>query len=192
MSVRRMGVKVPPSKTALEAATAASDTLMKGAREVQRKFTEPDDDWRPMWLVVTPTQGTVITPESMTNAAEREAVVRTVARFARERGAVAIGHLHSTWHVPPEKLSEERQREVFAQVDRQDGSTEGIPEREEAVMIALYTATTFRLVMAPIGRHEGAPPTLGEFTAVMTSEDEEAELSGRMVDPLRAALRRLG
>ena len=190
-NIKRIGVRVPPTASELEAQAAVSETLLNGARKVEAKLTEPDDDWQPIWLVLTPAQGTVLTPETLRNDAEKDRMVRTVAEFARRVGATAIGHLHSSWHVPPTKVSPERLDEIQAHMER-FGTTEGVPEREEGLLIAVYTATTYRTVIVPIVRHENAPPTLGELELMFSSSDEDAKLEGRMVDPLRAALRRYG
>ena len=50
-----------------------------------------------------------------------------------------------------------------------------------------YTAGSEAMHWAPITRHADRPPTLGEFETLASDE-----VSGRMVDPLQDALRRVG
>lgn len=188
--MRRRGVRIPPTTSELEVQATVYDVLHGGAVEVGRKFTKPDDDWWPMWLVATPTQGTMMVPETLRDNVEKGRMTAAVAAFAQKVSATAIGHVHSIWHIPPEKVSDKRRDEIFALANAQDGSTEGVPEREEAVMITVYTATTFRMLLAPITRHDNAPPTLGRFELAHSSD--AGDLSGRMTDPLRDALRKYG
>lgn len=190
-NMKRRGVTIPPTASEVESAEVAFDVLRKGSVQVGQRFTKPDDDWSPIWLVLTPTQGTTMTPESMRDNAEKNRMVDTVAAYAQRVGAVAIGHLNSSWQIPPGKVSDERMDEIVAWMNSHGGSTEGVPEREEIVLIAVYTATTYWMYTALITRHENAPPTLGSYELMHTSSDK-GDLSGRMVDPLRDALRRYG
>ena len=61
MGPRRRGITVPPTQTETEALAVAYDVLVDGARATGAAFTEPDDDWAPMWLVLTQSQGTLLT-----------------------------------------------------------------------------------------------------------------------------------
>ena len=97
----RRGVRVPPTKTAAEAAQVAFDVLSDSARQIGAKFTDPEDDWTPAWVVLTPEQGTIITaPGSVANDPRaKTAATRYVGDYARRNGAVAIGGLASVWMV---------------------------------------------------------------------------------------------
>lgn len=188
----RRGIRVPASRSEREAAQVVRDVLEQGCRKVAAELTEPDDDWDPIYLVVTPAgQGTVFA-----GFGDKYAVTDAVAAFARRVGAVAIGHLASTWQVHADTVGEAGKARADAlqrRVQQQGGSTEGIPGRFEAVMIGVYTASGFVVEHARIERHDDAPPTLGGFDVVLDSRERESvEVIGRMVDPLREALVRLG
>jgi hypothetical protein len=186
--IYRRGIRIPPSETEAEALQNALTSLENGARGVAKNFTRPDDDWRPVWLVVTADgHGTFLAPVSITGGRDKRAITARVAEFARSRGAVAIAHLHSSWVVTRSDVSEERHREIERHMDTHDGSTEGIPERREALLIAGYTATLVRIGMATITRHPDRPPTLGSIEF-----GEPDEWRGRMAEPLAEALRRIG
>jgi hypothetical protein len=93
--------------------------------------------------------------------------------------------------ISAENMSRERMEEAHAQMQRQDGSTEGIPERTEQVMIATYSASLWQLRFAPIIRHDNAPPTLGEWDEPYDSKDSD-RAEGAMFDPMRRAVWRMG
>lgn len=95
---QRRGIRVPRTET--EAADVARDALATGARRTSESFTEPDEDWAPMWFVVTSEHGTLIAGD-----AHKHDMARYVAGFARRVGAVAIGHLHSSWYVDQSTVS---------------------------------------------------------------------------------------
>jgi len=188
---RRMGIKLPESESERDAVDAVYGCLTTGSEEVGRGFTESDDDWSPMWLVATAAgQGTIITPVEMLDQADKIAITEYVARFARKVGAVAVGHLNSSWLVATEDVGEARMKEIDAQMKAQYGSTEGIPERREILMLIIYTATSWRQYHASIERHDG-PPTLAPWV-LMGSSDKSWNLTGTMSDPIRESLRRMG
>jgi hypothetical protein len=188
MDFSRHGVKVPHTESEAQAVRAARSVLIRGAQAIGESFTDPGDDWAPVWLVLTPTQGTMITADGETanHPRAKEKATRYVGDFARRVGAVAVGSLMSTWQVALD-ADEARAREVERQVRAQDGSTEGIPERFEALLLVTYTASTVEAQTALIERHEAAPPTLREFKRM-----PEGSWSGRMASPLQQALRRVG
>ena len=148
----RRGVRAPPTRSEREVADVVRDVLEQGCRRVQAEFREPDDDWSPIYLVVTPEgMGAVFT-----GVGDKYVTTDVVAAFARRVGAVAIGHLASTWQVNGELDTAEHRAHADAlqrRVQQQGGSTEGIPGRFEAVMIAVYTATSFVVQYARIERH---------------------------------------
>jgi hypothetical protein len=186
-NIKRRGIRVPPTTSELEAMQAVSDSLIQGAIAVGATFDQADDDWWPVWVVLTPTQATMLMPESMETDADKVAITQYVADYARRVGATAIGHVHSIWHVLG---SGDRYEEVQAHM-RRFGTTAGLAGREEGVLVAVYTASSYRAWIAPITRHENSPPTLGSFQIDFES-DGKSDLEGRMVEPLRESLRRYG
>jgi len=183
---RRIGIKVPPSKDAAEAMDVAYDVLASGARRVGEAFTRPADDWRPQWLVLTRTQGTLVMGD-----AEKHAMAEAVGRLARKFGAIAVGHLHSAWIVDAETAGGQEEFErLYRVVQQQGGSTEGLP-RKEIVLLAVYCAAEARQYHATIERHEDAPPTLGPFELAVSTADGLGA-TGAMVDPIVAALKTTG
>lgn len=184
---RRIGIQVPPTASEREAHEVARDVLEGGARKVGAEFREPDDDWRPMWIVLTRTQGTLVT-----GSGDKHQMTHYVAQLARRFGAHGVGHLHSSWMIEPEDVGGDQDAfdTLIELVRMRDGSTEGLPRRE-VVMVATYTAGEARQAFAPIHRSEGAPPTLGPFGETYTTTDH-GTVEGAMVDPIVAALKRVG
>ena len=180
---RRIGIRVPPTESEMEAHEFARDVLLTGATRVGAEFTDPDDDWRPIWFVLTKTQGTIITPGA---DVEKYETTHYVGDLARRWGAVAIGHLHSSWLVLGPELAQ--------RAHDQHGSTEGIAERIEVLLLATYTAGNARHYTARIERHDDTPPTLAPLELMFDTADAEdgTHVSGAMVDPLMSALERVG
>ena len=178
---RRIGIQVPPTESESDAHDVVRDVLQSGAERVGAKFTEPDDDWDPIWMIVTKTQGTLLMPGSDVDKYE---MTDAVATLARRWGAIGLGHLHSSWIVTdPESVAIATER---------NGSTVGLP-RDEVLLLATYTAGNARHYTASITRHEDGPPTLGPFELMFdATENEIVKLAGAMVDPLMKALERVG
>ena len=179
---RRQGIKVPPTQSEVDAHKLVRELLELGARRVGAEFTKPDDDWRPQWLLLTKTQGTILTPGP---DVEKYEMTDHVAALARRWGAIAVGHLHSSWLVTGAATQ---------QAIDQHGSTEGIAERIEVLLVATYTAGNARHYTARIHRHPPAPPTLGRLLLMFdtATADDDVNLTGAMVDPLIASLERVG
>jgi hypothetical protein len=166
----------------------AYDWLAAGARRVGKGFKRPNDDWAPIWLVMTPDgHGTLITAGTDFNTGKR-LMARAVGEFARIGGAHVVAWVHSGWIIETAKLSPERTQAIRRRMLEQDGSTEGIPERVEALVILVLSATRVDYHQAYIRRAPGRPPRLGPFRHT----PEASGLSGAMYEPLQAALRRLG
>jgi len=195
--LRREGIKVPPTEGEAGAVLAAYKLLTEGALRVQQRFTKPDDDWWPIWLTLTRTQGTILTPERFAPQ-DKQPTVAAVARWARRVGAVCVGHLHSSWTVIADqhggRIPVERMQAIHRQMVAQHGSTVGIPERMEVVMVALHTASGSAMHVADIERHAGAPPTLAPFRLLVDEhrEGDDSGMEGVMIDPLREAVWRRG
>ena len=182
---KRIGIKVPETETEHDAHDHLRDALEHGALSVLERFDEPDDDWAPMWMILTRTQGTILTPGP---GVEKYEMTDSVAALARRFGAIAVGHLHSSWIV----LSEDAGRDAMDEyVARGGGSTEGMARRE-CLLVATYTVSRAVNAVAYIHRHEGAPPTLDPFEVIIDTAQSEMNLEGAMVDPLIDSLQRIG
>jgi hypothetical protein len=186
---RRMGIRLPPSESDRDALDAIFGTLSEGVKTVAEGFYDPDDDWAPIWIVLAPAGlGTVLTGDL-----HKHDMTEYVGRYARKVGAIGIGHLHSSWVVMAEDgISDGRYDEIVRQMRAQDGSTEGIPERREVLLLATYTATAWASYLARIERHAGHPPTLGPFERWGSDDPAKVSMEGPMVDPLQDALKRIG
>jgi hypothetical protein len=191
MSVRREGIRVPRTESEAEAIGVAYELLTSGARRVQGRFTRPDDDWAPIFLTLTKKQGTILTPDRLAREDKRP-TVEAVARWARRVGAVCVGHLHSSWFVLGEGLPAERMEAIRLRMEANRGSTEGIPERTEGLLLALHTAGGSAVHWGEIERRESAPPTLAPFRLLADTAENGEGFEGAMVDPLREAVWRRG
>ena len=168
--------QLPRTSSERAAAQAVRRTLKNGAEDVGAQFTEPDDDWALVWLIC--------------NADGRAAMMldfdknpRGVAAWAREFSAIAVGSLASSWSVAVEDVGRERMKEI----QDNGGLTEGVAERVEQLTLCVTTATLSELHCARIIRSKGLPPKLDRWEHV-----DEGTVSGLMVEPIRAALVRLG
>ena len=131
-------------------------------------------------------QGTLVTGD-----AHKHDMTEMVGRLARKFGAIAVGHLHSSWCIDVEIAGSMEELDRLEKImRRQGGSTEGLPRRE-VVLLAVYCAAEARQYHAQITRHASAPPTLGPFELVGTTADGWTN-EGAMVDPIRDALRTTG
>jgi hypothetical protein len=178
-------IKLPRSKTEAQAASTAKRVLERGCREVAKTFNDPDDDWDPIWLIVGESFGVFLAAGNI----HKHAMTEAVGDYARRSSGIAVGHVNSSWMVLVEHLAPARSAEIVRQMEA-TGSTEGIAERVEIVLLAIHTASRSEMWTAKIERHEDAPPSLGRFTRPPVSGG--GEMSGAMVDPLRAGLVRLG
>ena len=182
--IHRQGIRLPATRSAAEAAEHVRSALEHGARNVQYEFTDPDDDWTPIWLIVTPDgSGTIITGNL-----HKHDMARRVGALARRFGAVALGHLHSSWMVSVEDVSDERMKIIGS--GRVAVSDQ--PERREIILLAVYTAGTAKQLVAPIIRHVDRPPELGPFESPLPDIPDDVTYSGAMVDPLQEALVKVG
>jgi hypothetical protein len=187
--ITRRGVYIPPSSGEVEAMDSVYEVLSSGAVSNGERFEDPDDDWLAVWLVATKDQATLITGD-----AHKYDMVEYVAQFARRIGAIVVGHLHSSWVVLAADLgSPEEVDRVMEQMRRNEGSTEGIEQRKEIIMLGVYGARAARLYTAAIHRDGVHPPRLDDFALVSDSTDgSDFNLDGAMVDPLREALTHVG
>lgn len=179
-------IRVPPSRNETEALERVRSVLIDGARQIGEDFTQPDDDWMPLWMVVEP-QGLAT---MIFSDLDKYELMTAVAIFAKLKGAIAVGFVSSVWALAAEGVgSSEELQKVMDRIQRAGGSLEDVPGREEQVMITTYSATKVELHRAVITRTDDAPPTLGEFE-VMSSDD--GQIDGAMVTPIQRALAREG
>ena len=185
---KRRGIKVKPTATEAEAMEQAFGVLVTGARRTGAEFTDPDDDWVPIWLILTKLHGTLVSGN-----AHKHDMAEYVGRLARKFGAVALGHLHSSWMIVQEDMDRERFDEIHRYM-RNGGSLEDVAEAREIVLVALYSAAATRQYHAAISRDGVHPPTLGGFDLVAETggDGDDWRIEGAMVDPLVAALKRVG
>jgi hypothetical protein len=181
-------IKLPSSASEQEAVELIRMTLLSGAASVAEGFGGPDDDWAPIWMLIDHDGDGVIVSGDL----HKHEMAARVGELARSMGAVAIGHLHSSWMIDTEGLSEERGREIVAQVGAAGGSTEGFPERVEGLLLMLYSASRWAQVWIPIIRCRDQPPRLGDVRLIASSDEDGVELDGAMAAPLQQALRRVG
>ena len=178
-------IRLPASKTEAQAAATTRRWLERGARDVGRDFTKPDDDWDPIWLVVSRDSGLLIASDETVH---KHDMAELVGATARRLGAICVGHVHSSWLILFTEIDEPRRSELVRHMQETGGETEGVPERIEILMLAVYTASTSAMWYGRIERHDDAPPTLARFERAPT----DGETTGAMVDPLRAGLVKLG
>jgi hypothetical protein len=183
---RRIGITVPETTTEHDAHNVIGDTLRTGVLGILDTFEDPDDDWDPVWMVLTRTQGTILAPGP---GVEKYEMTAAVAALARRWSAIAVGHLHSSWIVFAEDAGQQAMKDY---IDGGGGSTEGLARRE-CLLLASYTASRAINRVAYIHRHEQAPPTLGPFEVIIdTSRANGENLAGAMVEPFLEALQRVG
>jgi hypothetical protein len=94
---------------------------------------------------------------------------------------VALGMVISTWQAVIDK--EEREAGHWVRPSQH-------PNRREMLLIAAVDAYSDEIYMAEIVRHENAPPTLEKWERTGAGADNV--IGGRMIDPLRTALRPQG
>jgi len=185
---RRIGLHLKPSRSEAEAITQLYTVLTTGAHANEARFSDPDDDWTPIWLVyVADGHGTLITGD-----AHKHDLAQYVGAFARRVGAVAIGHLHSSWMVWQSEMTPARAAEVEKLIRWGGTPIQALPERQEVLLVQLHSAMAWEQHLARIERFDGAPPKLHPFERMGGSSDEGLTVTGAMVDPLREALTRLG
>ena len=163
----------PEYKSPEEMLSRIAEFLKSGAEKCGKEFTDPEDDWMPIYLVVFE-QGDA---RLVTSTLDKHLVVNLIARVASAASAVGIGQLNSSWmrmqqdKAPPE------------------GSIAGKPGSEEGLMLAVYSRTNWWIEWAPIKRHRKHPPMLDAWKKMMERKEWE-EVSGMMFDPLLRALRK--
>lgn len=181
---KEMKTRLPSTKTEAEGRTLVFQVLASGAHSVEALFTEPDDDWMPIWMVVE-AKGQA---RMITGNLHKHEMADRVAEIAKELGAVAVGFLSSAWALNVESAGgQEQLNELADEMERTGQAIEEMAERVEQVMISVHSASQIEVWCADIKRHETRPPKLGPFV-----QFEGGVVAGRMSDPLQRALIREG
>ena len=166
-------VDFPEYKSPEEMSNQIAEFLKSGAERCGKAFTDPEDDWIPMYLIVFEKGDARL----VTSTLDKHTLVNLIATAAGAASAVGIGQLNSSW--------------MRMQQDRTppEGSIAGKPGSEEGLMLAVYSRTNWWIEWAPIKRHRKHPPMLDAWKKMMERKEGE-EVSGMMFDPLLRALRK--
>jgi hypothetical protein len=155
--------------------------------QIQREFTEPDDDFAPVALVIGEKLRTVV-PMNIPNDEAKDIfanlVIPTTVR-ALEAWMVVL--VLSAWTVEMTPFEGETRAEAQARWEDLGVMPSEHPNRKEIVVLSCITADEMQFWRADINRHKKKPPTLGAWK--MASEKSGAEMSGRFIDPIIAVLR---
>lgn len=175
-------IRVPPSATEKEALEHIYGLLSGGAEHVGKSFVLPDDDWISVWAFISRDGfGTIISGDL-----HKYDMVERVGQLAREFDAVAAGSLNSSWGLIRDDIGPERMEEL-RQLHLNGMPLSEMPESSELLVLVLYTAGTVEAHSAIINRFDDRPPTLQPWEKFGADE-----IGGRMVEPIQAALRRIG
>jgi hypothetical protein len=166
-------IDFPEYKSPEEMLSQIAAFLKSGAERCGKTFTDPEDDWMPMYLVVFEKGDARL----ITSTLDKHMLVNLIATAANGAGAVGIGQLSSSWmRMQPDKTPPK-------------GSIANKPGSEEGLMLAVYSRTNWWMEWAPIKRHHKKPPLLDAWKRMMERKEGE-EVSGMMFDPLLRALRK--
>lgn len=152
------------------------------ASRIPESFTKPDDDWTPVMFMQTDESDdlSIIPLEPyMGNDREKDILAEVLMPAAiKHLKATKVVMVLSVWAAEvasPEELEPIR----YVPPSQRDN-------RREMVMIVEYTSDgVTRTASAEIERHEGAPPTLGDW-----DDMDGAKLGdGRMITPIVKALK---
>jgi hypothetical protein len=171
--LRMIAVDFPEHKSPEEMLSKITEFLKSGAERCGKEFTDPEDDWIPMYLVVFEKGDARL----ITSTLDKHILVNLIAMGVSNAGAVGIGQLNSSWM----RMQEDK--------TPPEGSIAGKPGSEEGLMLALYSRTNWWIEWAPIERDGKNPPSLGSWKKMMERKEGE-EVSGMMFDPLLRALRK--
>lgn len=154
-------------------------TAVIAANMPKELFTEPDDDWAPIAFVEGEETVTFPMGEFMGDDRAKDILAHLLLPgLIKHSKAKTLVMIMSIW-----------QSETSVKSLAKGGTY--IPpsqcdDRTEHVMISEYTAEGVkRQAFAQIQRHEGKPPTLGEWQQM----NEATGYSGRFVEPLIKALK---
>lgn len=155
-----------------------SEILREAVERIAENFDEPDDDFVPVMSLVPESGENVMLAldyKWMQDDKTKDSLVKTVMIPAITGvGAKTVGTVFSVWTARPEK------GQSYEDMPRPSEH----PDREEAVIITVMDSFNVRTWMIPLNRHEGAVPTIGEW-----SELPANGFSGRFVEDVQSALR---
>lgn len=143
--------------------------LKEGAETIQRTFKDPDDDWVPVLMVRT---GDKINVCLLEITDDKEVASYTIMQVIRQCEADEAALIASSWFVRRDK------------VDSLDKPVRLQPDRKEALVISHVTKDMTHVVTADINRHDGKPPTLGEWSEQVSGLD----VDGLFVDAMRLGI----
>ena len=178
-----LGHDTKPTRSEAEAAANIYTVLMTGVRAVGEGFTQPDDDWMPIWMVLDRKGGATMVSTDL----DKYDAVEAIAHLTRLKGAIAVGSVHSSWTLASDCVKDpERLAEIQEQINA-GSPVSSFPERREEVALAIYTASNVALHTALIMRFDDKPPKLGQFKPYFGGQ-----IDGAMVSPIVDALKRQG
>ena len=178
-----------PTESEAEGMREAYDVLVHGALEEEKEFTDPEDDWGQMWLILTPKGRATF----MAGDLHKHDMARAVGIYAKKEGAHVVGFTSSSWTLAFEDVPEDERGRIM-ELHAAGVQIADMPYKREKVMVSLYSASQVRIFSAEIHRTDDKPPTLGPFERFDFQEQHggQGEISGAMVDPVRAGLLRMG
>jgi hypothetical protein len=169
--------------------TCTLDELVQHAKRLVkmqgRTFTRPDDDWTMTVLVVHPGDErphVIPLPGWVSNDSDaKEALGIALAVAARLTKPLMVALISSTWMVEMDRNS----GDVDAETGRVRVMPRDHPDRVEKMFIAVADTEVEEGHFATIKRRRRRPPVLGPWEEPFKG----GELTGRLIDPLRQALR---
>lgn len=156
--------------------------LRSQARTIGKEFTDPDDDWSPIMLVVTTKQAGLIGmdiphDEEMKDLLFTELLPRTIKETMNGKPK-AVGLVVSAW-----KLEGDEHREWFENRD-EDERIADHPDRQETLFCYLADRERHEMWSAPIYRDDEQAPALGEWK----QEPSGDEQTGKIVEMMQRIL----
>jgi len=148
--------------------------MKEGAKQVQRGFRNHDDDWVPVLLV---RMGKKCATMMVNITDDKETVGNAIAVYLRQHRVDEAVLIASSWTVCLDG------KKSFSEVDELPNVSEH-PERKETLVLTHVTKDSAQMFIADIHRHEGSPPTLGEW-GMPTSGPA---VRGRFVDAMRLGI----
>lgn len=159
------------------------ETVSLTVRSISEEFAEPDDDWEPMAFLEGEIEGetgvaTMPLGYLMGDDDMKDRLANHILPFAiKEFSATKLIFVMSVWS---------SEKSVASMATGKYIPPSKCDDRTEHVLLMEYTAEgVTRQAWAQITRHEGKPPTLGEWE----QKDGVSGFSGRFVDPLVTALK---
>jgi hypothetical protein len=171
----------------LEAVFSAALTGVVGTEE---DFSEPDDDWLPIMLLIDDHRGlsvAAIDGQFMADDEAKEMLAQSVIpRLVKEVDAVAVAFVSSTWMSRGPRLPG---ASVPAVVEPETGEVRPRrpsedPNRIEAVVVVACSLKGEITAVAEIQRTDDAPPTLGEWETNRSSKRSPGRFTNAIYEAL--------